>query len=296
MTGSHSSALNTAHGKSLRLPLTPPCVLVFSGSDPSGGAGLQADITAIAGLGAHPMSVVTVLTVQDNQRVFGVYPVAADLVHQQAQVLVDRIEIAAVKLGIVGNRANAEVIAAIVRQLRVRQPDLPVVFDPVLANGAGESLSTEDPVAALAPLFTLATVITPNRIEANRLCSTGCGEDNSPDAQAQQLLARGCQNVLLKGGHGPELDHVLNRWYTPNHQQSWRWPRLSGEFHGSGCTLAASLAALLARGMPMEQAIAAAQTYCQQALTASYAIADGQRIPYRLNPEWWRNIGETVMP
>ncbi|MGZ9710683.1 bifunctional hydroxymethylpyrimidine kinase/phosphomethylpyrimidine kinase [Glaciimonas sp. GNP009] len=277
MTGRQSSLSESTTERS-----TPPCVLVFSGSDPSGGAGLQADITAIAGLGAHPMSVVTVLTVQDNQRVFGVYPVAADLVHQQAQVLVDRIEIAAVKLGIVGNRANADVIAAIIRQLRARQPDLPVVFDPVLANGAGDTLSTEDPIAALAPLFALATVITPNRIEANRLCGSPSSADHDPDVQAQQLLARGCQHVLLKGGHGPEQDHVLNRWYTREHQQSWRWPRLQGEFHGSGCTLAAGLAALLAQGMSMEQAISAAQTYCQQTLTSSYGIADGQRIPNRL--------------
>ena len=260
--------------------MTPPCVLVFSGSDPSGGAGLQADITAIAALGAHPMSVVTVLTVQDNQSVFGVYPVAADLVRQQAQVLVDRIEIAAVKLGIVGNRANAEVIAAIIRDLRTRQPNLPVVFDPVLANGAGDTLSNEDPIAAIAPLFALATVITPNRIEANRIC----GADQHPDVQALDLLARGCQHVLLKGGHGPEQDHVLNRWYAKDQERSWSWPRLPGEFHGSGCTLAAALSALLAQGMQMEQAIAAAQTYCQQTLASSYAIADGQRIPNRTLP------------
>ncbi|KAF3997362.1 bifunctional hydroxymethylpyrimidine kinase/phosphomethylpyrimidine kinase [Glaciimonas immobilis] len=272
-------------GPDSRLKLArPPCVLIFSGSDPSGGAGLQADITAIAAQGAHPMSVVTVLTVQDNQHVFGVYPVAADLVRQQAQVLVDRIAIAAVKIGIVGNRANAEVIAAIIRDLRTRLPDLPVVFDPVLANGAGDTLSTEDPIAALAPLFALATVITPNRIEANRLCGVAADEDGDPDDQAKQLLARGCQHVLLKGGHGPEQDHVLNRWYsrTQDRNQSWRWPRLPGEFHGSGCTLAAALAGLLAQGMSMEHAIAAAQTYCQQTLSSSYAIADGQRIPNRL--------------
>ncbi len=263
---------------------TPPCVLVFSGSDPSGGAGMQADITAIAALGAHPMSVVTVLTVQDNEHVFGVHSVAADLVRQQAQALVDRIPIAAIKLGIVGNRANAEVIASIIRDLRKRQPDLPVIFDPVLANGAGDNLANEDPIEAIAPLFALATVITPNRIEANRLC----GDERDPDAQAQQLLTRGCQHVLLKGGHGPEQDIVLNRWYTKNQgddqQRSWRWPRLPGEFHGSGCTLAAALSALLAGGLTMEHAIDAAQTYCQQTLASSYAIAAGQRIPSRILP------------
>lgn len=260
--------------------VAPPCVLVFSGSDPSGGAGMQADITAIAALGAHPLSVLTVLTVQDNQRVFGVYPVAAELVRQQAQALVDRIAISAVKLGIVGNRANAEAIATIIRQLRVRQPDLPVVFDPVLANGHGDSLASEDPVAAVAPLFELATVVTPNRLEADRLC----GDEADPEQQARLLLERGCQNVLLKGGHGPELDQVLNRWISRSQSRSWSWPRLPGEFHGSGCTLAAALSALLAQGLEMEAAISAAQSYCQQTLAASYAIAAGQRIPSRTLP------------
>jgi hydroxymethylpyrimidine/phosphomethylpyrimidine kinase len=259
---------------------SPACVLVFSGSDPSGGAGLQADIGAIAALGAHPLSVVTVLTVQDNERVFGVHPVAADLVRQQAQALVDRIAISAVKLGIVGNRANAEAIAAVIRDLRSRQPDLPVVFDPVLATGHGDSLASEDPVAALSPLFELATVITPNRIEADRLC----GAQASPERQAAQLLERGCRHVLLKGGHGPEPDEVLNRWTSKAQQRTWRWPRLPGEFHGSGCTLAAALSALLAQGLDMEQAIDAAQAYCQQALAESYAIAAGQRIPSRILP------------
>ncbi|WP_338078841.1 hydroxymethylpyrimidine/phosphomethylpyrimidine kinase [Collimonas pratensis] len=260
--------------------VAPPCVLVFSGSDPSGGAGMQADITAIAALGAHPLSVVTVLTAQDNERVFGVYPVAAELVRQQAQALVDRIAISAVKLGIVGNRANAEAIAAIIRQLRVRQPDLPVVFDPVLANGHGDSLASEDPIAAVAPLFELATVITPNRLEADRLCSSA----SDPEQQARLLLERGCHNVLLKGGHGPELDQVLNRWISRSQSRSWSWPRLPGEFHGSGCTLAAALSALLAQGLEMETAIAAAQSYCQQTLAASYSIAAGQRIPNRTLP------------
>lgn len=260
--------------------LGPPSVLVFSGSDPSGGAGMQADITAIAALGAHPLSVVTVLTVQDNERVFGVHPVPAELVRQQAQALVDRIDIAAIKVGIVGNRANAEVIAAVIRDVRMRRPNLPLVFDPVLATGHGDILASDDPVAAIAPLFELATVITPNRIEADRLC----GVDASPEQQAAMLLQRGCQHVLLKGGHGPEQHEVLNRWISANRQRNWIWPRLPGEFHGSGCTLASALAALLARGIEIEAAMDAAQTYCQQTLAASYAIAPGQRIPSRTLP------------
>jgi hydroxymethylpyrimidine/phosphomethylpyrimidine kinase len=259
----------------------PPAVLVFSGSDPSGGAGMQADITAIAALGAHPFSVPTVLTVQDNARVFSVHPLPPELVRQQAQVLIERFRIDAVKLGVIGNRANAEVIAALIAALRRKQPGLPVVLDPVLSNGGGDALSSEEPMAAIAPLFGLASVLTPNRIEAQRLCG-GAAE---PQRQAQLLLVRGPAYVLLKGGHGPERDVVLNRLFgRDGSQQSWSWPRLSGEFHGSGCTLAAALAALLAAGESMPLAVTRAQAYCQRSLEASYALAAGQRFPNRTAP------------
>ncbi len=142
------------------------CVLVFAGFDPSGGAGVQADAQAVTALGAHPLSVVTVLTVQDNDRVFAIHPVSATFLRQQAAALLDKFEIAAVKIGIIGDRANAEAIAEIVRSLRLRQPDLPVVLDPVLASGNGDALATENAVQMLAPLLTLATVVTPNLPEA----------------------------------------------------------------------------------------------------------------------------------
>lgn len=257
----------------------PPCVLVFSGSDPSGGAGMQADIPAISALACHPLSVPTALTVQDNVSVFAVHPLDAQLIRHQAQVLIDRFDIRAVKLGIAGNRRNAETIADLIRQLRVRQPDLPVVFDPVLANGKGDQLSTDDAALALEPLYALATVITPNLNEANRLC----GSQHTPEQQAAILMQRGCRHVLLKGGHGPYHQDVVNRWFGPDGAvASWSWPRLQDEFHGSGCTLAAALSAQLAQGLGMHEAIARAQEYCQHALASSYAIAAGQRIPNRV--------------
>jgi hydroxymethylpyrimidine/phosphomethylpyrimidine kinase len=263
---------------------SPPNVLVFSGSDPSGGAGMQADIGAISALGAHPLTVPTALTVQDNVSVFAVHPVAAELVRHQAQVLIDRFRIDAVKLGIAGNLANAEVIADLIAALRRRYPDLPVVFDPVLANGKGDALSADNAVAALAPLYAQASVITPNLNEADRLC----GKQHTPAQQAAFLQARGCTHVLLKGGHGLETQDVVNRWYGPGGDatafESWRWPRLPGEFHGSGCTLAAALAARLSHGDSMRDAIAAAQRYTQHTLETAYSIAAGQLIPNRVIP------------
>ncbi len=256
-----------------------PSVLVFSGSDPSGGAGMQADVQAIAALGAHPLSVVTSLTVQDNDRVYAVHPIPAALVMQQAQVLIEKIGIAAVKIGIVGNRANAEAIAAIVQQLRQNHPELPVVLDPVLASGHGDALALDDAVNTLAPLMALATLLTPNLPEATVLS----GGDRRADAQAEALLAQGCRHVLIKGGHAHD-DKVVNRWFTAGEFRSWAWPRLPGAFHGSGCTLAAATAALLACGRPMAEAIEDGQAYCHQALEHAYAIADGQLIPSRPRP------------
>lgn len=255
-----------------------PSVLVFSGVDPSGGAGMQADIQAIAALGAHPLSVVTALTVQDNDRVFAVHPVPALLVRQQAQALANKIRIAAVKIGIIANHANAEAIVAIVNELRKKQPDLPVVFDPVLASGHGDALAVEDAIQAIAPLIEIATLVTPNLPEASALCS---GERRS-DTQAENLLRRGCRHVLIKGGHGADNAKVINQWFTQDgDSRSWNWPRLRGAFHGSGCTLASAIAALLAAGNTMEQALDLGQAYCQQTLERSYAIAEGQRIPDR---------------
>jgi hydroxymethylpyrimidine/phosphomethylpyrimidine kinase len=262
-------------------PAAVPHVLVFSGSDPSGGAGMQADIAAIAALGAHALTVPTALTVQDNVTVFAVHPVAPELVRHQAQVLIDRFRIDAVKLGIVGNRANAEVIAALIAVLRQRQPLLPVVFDPVLANGKGDALSGDDAVAAIEPLYTLASIITPNLNEADRLC----GAQRDMAQQAALLQQRGCLHVLLKGGHGPQRQDVVNRWFGPGGaSESWTWPRLPDEFHGSGCTLAAALAARLAHGDAMREAVVAAQRYCQQTLQNAYSIAPGQLIPNRVTP------------
>jgi hydroxymethylpyrimidine/phosphomethylpyrimidine kinase len=256
--------------------MTRASVLVFAGSDPSGGAGIQADMLAITAMGAHPLSVITVLTVQDNDRVFSVHPVSPELVQQQAGVLIDKIEIAAVKIGIVGNRANAEAIVQIVHKLQLRQPNLPVVLDPVLSSGHGDPLAAEDAIRAITPLLSVCTLLTPNLPEAAALC----GGNLHMDAQAKELLNKGCRHVLIKGGHGSD-DKVINRWFTEGDGRFWTWPRLSGSFHGSGCTLAAALAALLAGGKSMPEALELAQAYCHKALASAYSIAKGQRIPSR---------------
>ena len=173
------------------------CVLVFAGLDPSGGAGIQADIQAISAAGAHALPIVTALTVQDNQHVHAVHPVDPEVLHAQARALVDQgTRLDAIKIGIVGSAANAKVIADVITLLRATNADLPVVLDPVLASGHGDMLSKGDAVQALVSLRTLATLITPNLPEASALCSV---EDI--DAQAR-ILMQYAPHVLIKGGHG----------------------------------------------------------------------------------------------
>lgn len=246
-----------------------PSVLVFAGADPSGGAGIAADILAIAAQGAHALPVITALTVQDNDRVFAVEPVAPELLRRQAQALIDRIAIDAVKIGIPGSAANAAAIAQLIAQWRLVRPSLPVVLDPVLASGHGDVLSRDDAVLALALLLPVTTVIVPNGPEALAL------------GGVENLLAQGCRHVLVTGGHG-EGDEVLNRWVDAHGgERVWRWPRLPGAFHGSGCTLASAIAARLALGQALPDALAQAQSYCHAALAGAYAIAPGQLMPQR---------------
>ncbi len=249
-----------------------PAVLVFAGLDPSGGAGISADIEAIGAQGAHPLALVTALTVQDNNRVFEVQPVAPALLLRQAEVLMASIAIRAVKIGIPGNRANAEAIASVLQTLRQQDPLLPVVIDPVLASGNGNSLARGDALDALAPLLPFASVLVPNLPEALALGQGGQG--------AQLRAALGCPHLLITGGHA-EGESVRNDWFGPDGVRSWHWPRLPGQFHGSGCTLAAAIAGQLATGAPIDVALDAAQAYCHASLAQSYVIAPGQRIPQR---------------
>jgi hydroxymethylpyrimidine/phosphomethylpyrimidine kinase len=256
-----------------------PCVLVFSGHDPSGGAGIQADIEAIAAQGAHALTVITSLTVQDNNQVYAVHPVAPEIVLAQAQNLIKNFVVKAVKLGIAGSAQNAVVIASLIRELQLTNPDLAVVLDPVLSSGRGQQLTLDDAVIALAPLLDVASLITPNLPEAMRLAPHGL----TAAQQAISLLGGSCRDVFLKGGHGQD-QQVCNRWFSQRAQLSeltWNWPRFEAEFHGSGCTLAAAIAGQLACGHSMEKSLQAAQMYTQRCLQQAYPIAVGQLIPLR---------------
>jgi hydroxymethylpyrimidine/phosphomethylpyrimidine kinase len=249
---------------------SPPIVLVFAASDPTGGAGLQADILTLAARGCHPLSVVTALTVQDTRGVESLHAVEAALVAEQARCLLADFSVAAFKLGVLGSAQNVEAVARIL----AANPHAPVVVDPVLASGRGDALAGEEAIAGMQRLiFPLTAVATPNTIEAARLGGVGA------------MLAAGCRHVLVTGTHETGAD-VINRLHdSTGLVREDRWPRLPGSYHGSGCTLASALAAALAKGVAMPEAVRDAQQYTWQALAAGFRPGAGQFIPQRFfNP------------
>ena len=182
-----------------------------------------------------------------------------------------------------GLLASADNVLAVAELLR-RYPDVPVVVDPVLASGSGTSLGNAQLVGALREqLLPLTTVLTPNTLEARTLAMQSGDEvsDNSPGAWAKILLQTGCDHVLITGTHAPH-DDVVNRCYHGDKTQHQTWPRLEGDYHGSGCTLASAIAAYIAKGQDIAGSINQAQAYTWNSLERAYPIGRGQHIPNRL--------------
>ena len=250
-----------------------PLVLCLSGHDPTGGAGLHADIEAIAACGGHALSIITAHTVQDTSDVLRVTPVAPLLIAQQIETLANDCEIAAIKIGLLG---DAEQIPPLVQWIQRLQK--PVVFDPVLRAGGGSNLASAALIAAVTEqLLPHITLLTPNAAEARRLAP----KQDSLELSAQELMAIGCQNILITGGDEAGSS-VINTWHRQGQPPKiFEWPRLPETFHGAGCTLAAACAAFLAQGLAMGDAIQRAQTYTQHTLHHALRIGHGRRIPGR---------------
>ena len=255
-------------------------MLAFAGADPSGGAGLQADLLTLAAMGCHPLSVVTAITAQDTTGVAGVHPVAADWVARQARLVLADMPVSAIKIGMVATRENAAAIAAMIDD----HPGLPVVLDPVLASGRGDPLGVGDIAAALVEwLLPRATVVTPNSLEAQRLAAPEVAAAALPlDRCARRILDRGAKFVLITGTHEPTPEVVNALYDVHGVVRSDRWDRLPGEYHGSGCTLAAAIAAGLAYGLAVPDAVQAAQGFTWQTLADAFRPGLGQAIPDRL--------------
>jgi hydroxymethylpyrimidine/phosphomethylpyrimidine kinase len=260
-------------------PVPHPVVLSFAASDPTGGAGVQADLMTLSALACHALSVLTAVTAQDTAGIDGVLPVAPDWVDRQARVLLADIAVDAFKIGLLGSRENVEVVAAILADY----PGVPVVFDPVLASGRGDALANAAMIAAMREaLLPRTTLLTPNSLEARRLADDGRGAESLPLAEcAHRLIALGCGQVLLTGTHEdtPQVENAL--YDSAGLVRSDRWPRLPGSYHGSGCTIASAVAAYLARGHSLADAVGQAQDYTWHALAAGFLPGHGQYIPDR---------------
>lgn len=251
----------------------PPVVLVIAGNDPSGGAGLAADIQALTALGAHPAPVVAALTVQDSVDVMRVKVVEPELVVEQAERVLADMPVKAVKLGLLASAATGAAVAGLLAQHR----HIPLVVDPVLAASGGGRLAEDALMEVyLKRLFPLAAVATPNAAESRRLAP----EAADVAARGAALLATGAAHVLLKGADEDTLE-VVNSLFSNGAREDLTWPRLPGSYHGSGCTLASSIAALLARGTPVPEAVREAQRYTWQALNRGFRPGRGQSIPAR---------------
>jgi len=260
---------------------SPPIVLVFAASDPSGGAGLQADILTLSSMGCHPLTALTAITVQDTLGVQQVLPLDGEWVADQARCVLEDMPVSVFKLGLLG---SVEAIAAIAEVVS-DYPEVPLVLDPVLASGRGDELATEEMVAAMRELLIpQATVLTPNSLEARRLAQedTDEGEFPSLDECARRLLALGAEYVLITGTHENTPDVVNTLYAREGIVRSDAWQRLPGSYHGSGCTLASALAATLANGLDIGEAVRDAQEYTWQALRSGYRPGMGQHIPDRL--------------
>lgn len=249
-----------------------PVVLSFSGHDPSGGAGVQADIEAIISQQCHASSVITCLTEQNTHNVIKLLPQSAADFLAQAHTLLRDIQPNAIKIGLIGDADLAIAIASVLKN----HPHVPVVLDPILAAGGGKALANAHLLHALIDLLPLVTVLTPNSVEARQL--TGLTDLNDCGSR---LLALGCKAVLITGTH-EHTESVSNSLFYQQQTQTTHYPRLPQHYHGSGCTLAASLAAFLALGLELTDAVLKAQDYTWQTLHHAYQTGTGQHNPARL--------------
>jgi hydroxymethylpyrimidine/phosphomethylpyrimidine kinase len=250
--------------------------LTIAGSDSSGGAGIQADLKTFAAFGVYGASVVTALTAQTTRGVLALEVASPGIVAAQLEAVLSEFEVAAVKIGMLGNAANVEAVAHCLGALSAR----PLIVDPVLAASGGGALLADEAMTALkGMLLPLATLLTPNRPEAARLLATAeAANEAEVLEQGQALRALGARAVLIKGGHA-QGESAVDILITEDGVRRFALPRLATRHgHGTGCTLSAAIAALLAAGIELEEAIVRAKSFVWHALEAaqSLALIDGR--------------------
>lgn len=258
----------------------PPKVLSFAASDPSGGAGIQADILTLASIGCHPLSVITAVTIQDTVGIENIMALDSEWITDQARIVLEDMPVDAFKIGLLGSVETVVAIAEIIADY----PDIPVVLDPVLASGRGDPLANEQIITAIRDLLIpQTTIITPNSLEARRLILENEDELEIIDLKqsADRLLQIGCEYALITGTH-ENTGKVINTLYDINGViRSDEWQRLPGSYHGSGCTLSSAIAASLAHGLPIAESVYEAQDYTWHALKSGFRPGMGQYLPDR---------------
>ena len=245
-------------------------ILIIAGSDSGGGAGIQADIKTVTMLGGHAMTAITAVTAQNTLGVTAVHPVPTEMVLEQIDAVIADIGVDAVKIGMIGSAFTAAQVAGRLEQLRHLDPDLPVVFDPVMVSTSGSALADDATIEAFGRLMKVATIATPNLPELKRLTS-----EEDPVAAALHLVGEhGCA-VLIKGGH-EEGDALADALIETDNMTSWQGQRIdTTSTHGTGCTLASAIAYFLADGATLADAVARAREFVRVALLAAPGLGQG---------------------
>lgn len=253
-----------------------PVVMSLSSHDPSGSAGIQADIETAASLGCHCTPIITALCAKDTRDLKDLVPTETGLLIEQARAILEDMPVRAIKLGLSGSVENIEAIYTILRDY----PHIPVVLDPVTTEGNNELFNTPAVIRAIQSLLLpLATIATPDLVEAHELAQ----QADTVDACAHEILETGCKYVLITGATRNH-DHYENSFYSQaGLVRRFRWPRVKLMSHGAGATLAASVASYLAHGIRLEEAVDQAQQFTWQALMASRRLGMGRCIPNRMH-------------
>jgi len=245
-------------------------ILIIAGSDSGGGAGIQADIKTVAMLGGHPMTAVTAITAQNTMGVNAVHPVPAETILAQIDAVISDIGVDAVKIGMIGSAFAAQQVAARLERLKEEQPELPIVFDPVMVATSGSELADDATIAAFGRLMDVATIATPNLPELKRLTS-----EDDPVAAALHLVGEHRCAVLIKGGH-EEGDALADALIEEDNMTSWQGQRIdTTSTHGTGCTLASAIAFFLAEGANLASAVARAREFVRVALYDAPSLGEG---------------------
>ena len=246
-------------------------VLSIAGSDPSGGAGIQADLKTFQSLGAFGMAVPAALTVQNSRGVSGVEPVSGPMLAKQLDALLSDIKPDAIKIGMLLTGRNAGAVAKAVTKYKIKK----IVIDPVLRSSSGRMLLEPAAIRSLKEkLFPLALIVTPNIPEAAVLAGITIRDEHDMDYAAGKILDLGPAYVLIKGGHGkgPATDTL----YGGKTVVSFSTNRRKGDFHGTGCVLSSAIAVFIARGLPVEKAVEKAKQFVDTMLRTAKPVGKGK--------------------